>query len=568
MGYEIKALNTREIQDRVSSEKINPSLFWIIPVGEGWKQFELEDTFFKFNNPNNKSRTKLLSNFFVKGDPDLEPSQRRKKALSLSDKSNDISKLLSGLSLRNNKSILIICSSFPQPGWGLLIKVEDLETFLEKLEDILSNSKFDTIVELTLTMYENYISLKDIQDHLPGQYGNDITSLSQPNIFNASQFELQNKFKTIYPRYIGSVNRLVEEVMKFSPIALLEIEKANLFDLQIFTTDEPRMVGWKTVLAISNRISAISLAEYLNREYNAGIEMDEINSDEKLNGDVFTDYLHHILIGNTSKYGDKRKVAEKMLFYYNYDQRKEVVDYFNLPKECITDISKLLSGLGWKSQSHNYFDISLVSYFEKDTNGHYVISNARKETYSGLRESFESYLKDLLKIIEKHITSDENKIHRLILSKYEKFKKPSKVTSGSLCMMIHALGPVWQLELDWDDFNRTISEITNILNEDGRVHHNEMIKTDDEVIGSLNPLFDKLFELTKKIFLVMPLHFRPSSNFMSNLYTGMAWAHDLKDKKEVRVLIWDTENQVEFGKELLIWNPSKINPVMTNYKML
>jgi len=568
MGYEIKALNTREIQDRVSSEKIIPSLFWLIPIGEDWKQFELEDAFNTFNNPRNNTRIKLLSNFFVKGDPIAEPSRRRKKALSLSDQSNDISKLLSGLGIRNSKSILIICSSYPQPGWGIVVKVEDLEVALEKLESILSNSLFDNIVELSLSMYEYYVSLKEIQDHLPGQYGNDITTLAQPNIFNASQAGLQNKFNTIYPHYIGAANKLVEEVMKFSPIALLEIEKSNLFDIQIFTTDEPRMVGWKTVLAISNRISAISLADYLNREYNAEIEMDDINPDEKLNGDVFTDYLHHILIGNTSKYGDKRKVAEKMLFYYSYDQRKEVVDYFNLPKECITDISKLLSGLGWKLQSHNYFDISLVSYFEKDSNGHYVISNARRETYSGLRESFESYLKDLLKIIQKHLTSDESKIHDLILSKYKNFKKPSKVTSGALCMMIHALGPVWQLELEWDDFNRTISDITNILNEDGRVHHNEMIKIDDEVIDALNPLFDKLFELTKKIFSVMPLHFRPSSNFMSNLYTGMAWAHDLKDKKEVRVLIWDTESQIEFGKELLIWNPSKINPVMTNYKLL
>jgi hypothetical protein len=421
---------------------------------------------------------------------------------------------------------------------------------------------------LSLSMYEYYVSLKEIQDHLPGQYGNDITTLAQLNIFNPSQAGLQNKFNTIYPRYIGAANKLVEEVMKFSPFALIEIEKSKLFDLQLVTTDEPRMIGWKTVSALSNKISAISLADYLNREFSADIDMSEIDSKEKLDGDVFTDYLHHILINNSSKFGDKRKLAEKLLFYFNYDQRNEIVDYFNLPNESIGNINKLLSGLGWKSPTHDYFDISLVSYFEKDHGGKYFIANGRKETYGGLRESFESYLKDVLRIIKRHITSDQNQLHRLVLSMYPKYKEPTKLTSGPLCMMINSLGRVWKVELDWDDYNRIISDISRILNEDGRVHHNELIKRDDEVVALLNPLFNNLFILTKVIFTIMPMHFRPSSNFMSNLYTGMAWSHDLKDKKEVRVLIWDSENQIEFGKELLIWNPSKINPVMTNYKIL
>jgi hypothetical protein len=568
MGYEIKALSPKEIQQQVSNEKIVPSLFWLIPIGDDWHQSELEDVFFEFNSLNNRKRIKLLCNFFVKGDPNQEPSKRKKKALSLSDKSNEINKILAGLNIKFKKSLLITCSNFPHPGWGLLINVDQLKNILEQIETILSDQKFNKIAEVAKHTYASYLSLKQVNDSLELESTEDDMKYPQPNIFNAKQTETQQKHHKIYSEYVNTVNRLVEEVMKFSSDALIEIEKSKLFELEIIITDGPRMIGWKTAAAISGKLSAISFADYLNREYKSEIEIDDIDLDQKLDGDIFTDYLHHILINNTSKYGGTRKITEKILYYYNYDQRKEITDFFQLPDECKKDNNKLLTALGWNENLYDYFDTSLLSYFEKITEGKYFISNPKKETYSGLRESYESYLKDLVKIIKKHITSNEEKIDSLIKTKYPNFKKPAKLTSTPLCWMIHALGPVWKIEVSWDDFYKITSEIANILNEDGRVHHNEQIKREDEVVRILNPLFDKLFKFTKEIFKAMPLHFRPSSNFMSNLFTGIAWAHDIKDKKEVRVLIWDTENEIELGKEILIWNPSKINPVITNFKKL
>lgn len=564
MGYEIKALSTREIQERVSSEKVIPSLFWLIPIGDDWEQHELEDAFFSFNNSQNKSRVKLLSNFFVKGDPDAEPSKKRKKALSLSDQSNEISKLLR-FTIGFKKSILIVCSNFPHPGWGILIKVEELNSFFEKLEIILTGTKFDKITQLSDEMYDSFKILKDIKDSLKYELNSNNSNSTVPNIFNENQIKFQKRHDEYYPIYINTANKLVEEVMKFSAVALIEIEKSAQFNLQIISIDQSRMIGWKIASSISSKLSTISFAEYLNREYNADIELNEINPDEKLDGDIFTDYLHHILINNTLKYGDKRKLAEKLMNYFNYDQRREIVEYFNLTNDYITDYNKILKGLGWNAPKFDYFDISLVSYFDKNENGDYFISNTKKETYSGLRESLESYLKDLVKIIKKQLTSDEEQINKLILTKYPKFKKPFKLTSGPLCMMIHSLGPIWHQNLDWNEFSKIISQINDILNSDGRVHHNELIKRDDEVVSLLNPLFNELFHKTKIFFKIMPWHFRPTSNFMSNLYTGMAWAHDIKEKKEIRVLVWENEDEIELGKELLIWNPSKINPVMTNY---
>jgi hypothetical protein len=574
MGYQFKVLNTREIQERVSSDKVIPSLFWVIPMGDNWNQFELDNAYYSFNDSQNKSRVKLLSNFFVKGDPDAEPNKKRKKGISFSDESNDFVKLLklaekkgknNTKNSNHTKSILLVCSNFPHPGWGLLIKVDELNNLIAKLEEILSDSKFNNIVQLSYDMYESFKILKDIKDCLEYELNSNNCNSTVPNLLNEKQISLQKKHNEYYPIYKNNASRLFEEVMRWSPISLIEIEKSLQFEFDIIAIDEPRMIGWKIASSISSKLSTISFADYLNRDYNAEIEINEINPDEKLDGDVFTDYLHHILVNNSSKYGDKRNVAEKLMNYFNYDQRREIVDFFKLPNEYITDYNNLITQLGWEQPEYEYFDISLVSYFDKSQNGDYFISNKKNESYTRLRESFESYLKDLEKIIKKQLTSDEKEIHQLILAKYPTFRMPKELACTTLCWIIHSLGPIWQRDLNWDEYCKIITQISDILNKDSRVHHNEKIKREDVVVSSLNPLFNEMFKLTNTFFKIMPWHFRPTSNFMRNLYTGMAWSHDVKDKKEIRVLVWENEDEIELGKELLIWNPSKINPVMTNY---
>lgn len=68
----------------------------------------------------------------------------------------------------------------------------------------------------------------------------------------------------------------------------------------------------------------------------------------------------------------------------------------------------------------------------------------------------------------------------------------------------------------------------------------------------------------------MPWHFKPISNFWTNpaVYSGRAWSHDHYDKKEIKILVWESETRINLNTEILVWNPSKINPVMTKYLIL
>ena len=55
MGYDFKSCSIKDIQEKVSQEKIIPALFWLFPRGKGWQPGELDRIFFNFNSPHNEN---------------------------------------------------------------------------------------------------------------------------------------------------------------------------------------------------------------------------------------------------------------------------------------------------------------------------------------------------------------------------------------------------------------------------------------------------------------------------------------------------------------------------------
>jgi hypothetical protein len=65
MGYQLSTYSSKEIQELISSEKIMPSLFWVMPIGQDWKWDELNTIHDIFNDINNSYPYRLLGNYFV-----------------------------------------------------------------------------------------------------------------------------------------------------------------------------------------------------------------------------------------------------------------------------------------------------------------------------------------------------------------------------------------------------------------------------------------------------------------------------------------------------------------------
>ena len=715
MGYQLGTYSTKEIKELINEDKIMPSLFWVFPIGRGWKNHELEQIYSTFNDTQNRSIYQYLGNFFVK-DLNLVKFDKKKKSSRFEsvESTEEINDLLERFNNKVGKSLMILTSNFPMPGWGIVVKITDVNDFLLNLNSLLTKDVFKPLVDLSFEIYPSYLELQKIKKNIPLEPKNNklklaesvISSirqlkknkndglvlksvLSKLQIFDDEQYTSLKKFQAYLlfknsplivqelieryldkilnkefddlneelgpsyikifkafkfipkdevailsknienwisntekeydkffeklfdeielkrsnilreandenirfknlkeswqqnlilhnPRHISMVSNFIEKVMELSPIFLIELEKKFKQNLIICPWDDVRMIGWKTSKCVDSQTDTLSFAIYLNEQFNAEIEESDIDHHETLNGDVFTDYIHYILFKDKSKFGDRRKLVEKVLSYFRQRERMQILKNLDIQKNESNDLSEFLHLLGWGKPTHVEYDTSLVSFFKKDGT-RYILSNPKRETWNSLRISMESYLKDLIKIISKNLPYKSKEIQEIVRLKFNDFnfdfpsnweKEFSHPTIFPASIIIFALGEQWKSELNWKVFHEIISKISNRLNPDSHFH--EIIKIEDEIAKELNPLFNNLFEVSKEIFQIMPWHFKPNSKIFSNpaIYCGMAWSHDHFEKKEIRILAWESECEIELNKEILVWNPSKINPIMTNYKIL
>ena len=387
------------------------------------------------------------------------------------------------------------------------------------------------------------------------------------SIINKFYSDRESEYDNHYPKYIKSSSLFLEEIMNISPRILIDLEEKFKKYTDVISWDQPRMIGWKASILSKHPKTVGSFVEYLNELFpESKIDLNQDDEDELLNGDFFTDYFHHILLENTSMFSDKRKLAEKMIGCFDLSQRKEILKSLNFINYDAHDKSNILSLLGWEQDPSYKNTISLISFFTIE-NDMYVITNPKLNTWNDLRKCLESYLDDLTSIIKSHLISDNNQIQNLILRRHPDFSfTPGNNTSGTSLLIIEALGPKWKEDYDWGAFINILNHLIRILNTNN--HWDEDIKREEHIANELNPLFNKLFILVKDYFKVMPLHFRPISSHLCDLYSGEAWSHDLNEKKQIRIIIKEIDLAFKSNKEMLIWNPSKINPTVVKYKIL
>ena len=166
MGYQLSTYSSKEIQELISSEKIMPSLFWVMPIGQDWKWDELNTIHDIFNDINNSYPYRLLGNYFVKNeDPTADKKFNKKSKLVAASDANEISKLLNGYINKRGKSLLILSSFFPQPGWGLIIDVKDITEILNRLNKVLLNGKFEKLIEASKVIYPSYLEYNKLYGH-------------------------------------------------------------------------------------------------------------------------------------------------------------------------------------------------------------------------------------------------------------------------------------------------------------------------------------------------------------------------------------------------------------------
>lgn len=342
----------------------------------------------------------------------------------------------------------------------------------------------------------------------------------------------------------------------------------NGFSAKSVAWDSARMIGWK--LHVKNfAIDRPTLWAAANTILSP-LRAPEPLSD--FSGSLFADYVYYLV--------SSRKNSIHREFTKNLLTELLTVDQFikclpNKPyngetREELAEV--LLKYWGWKKPTNNTTQslANCIDIEQENVN----LSRPMYET----RKSLESFLKDITKITFSTLSREENQLTHLVATHCVNYTRKTYsswqdeingITSGSAPVLLKGLLPLAFPNVDpmvLTLFLGLITKITKILNIEAHDNNNEHAPAQqghEEVANWIN----KILELSDQIVGEMPWHLRPTQSFGldPSVICGEAWCHRHKAKREIRVLIWGGDTN---APELLVWNQSRVNPVMTDATLL
>ena len=343
----------------------------------------------------------------------------------------------------------------------------------------------------------------------------------------------------------------------------------NGFSAKSVAWDSARMIGWK--LHVKN--FAIGLNGLWAAANNLLAPEKAPKPSGDFSGSLFADYVYYLV--SSSKNSIHREFTKNLLTeLLTVDQFIKCLPnkpYNGETREELAEV--LLKYWGWKKPSSSTPQRSLADCIaikqEKLTLSH---------SYLDVRVSLESFLKDITRITFSTLGGEENQLTHLVAIHCVNYQRnPRKttwkneingITSGAARVLLTGLLPlafpnVYPAVLT--SFLDLITKITQILNIEAHDNneHAPAQHGDEEVANWIN----QILELSDQIVGEMPWHLRPTQSFGldPSVICGEAWCHRHKAKREIRVLIWGGDTN---APELLVWNQSRVNPVMTDATLL
>jgi hypothetical protein len=107
----------------------------------------------------------------------------------------------------------------------------------------------------------------------------------------------------------------------------------------------------------------------------------------------------------------------------------------------------------------------------------------------------------------------------------------------------------------WENLLNNLSSLSKKLNP---LSHHPLEEIDT---SNLQKEMSKILTCTNDLIVEMPWHFFPTqrNGYLPSVLTGNAWSHSYKEKRQMSIILWSGEEGL---KNMLIWNPSKINRVI------
>lgn len=438
---------------------------------------------------------------------------------------------------------------------------------LNKLDNI------EDFVNWPDNIYNNYIC--DIINYLKNLSVNLIMDLKKNEIERneilQTHQENYKKWKVINEESRIKFDKKLKELLmihsQLSSKFLLKLELTQNNTKQVLSWDPTRMVGWKLFQHLSERrFNLIDLVSTITELYpDLTIDSNHEIHTIIVNGSLFTDYVHYIAKSKPSN-NPRDIVIELIKALLNQSDINSIISNYEsgfISTDKTSSVEKLLTYFGWKSEN-NRKEITLAEC---------IVMNDGKEclkdnlTGNDLRIIIESFIKDLIyTLIYKSKIEDDTTFWNVIFNYKEDYRKThswwkdeiNQLMIGSGLIIIKALLNYIEYEkLDIvESFMKYLAKFSDL---NKLSHHNPQ---GIELSEFIDPIM-KTLQLTHSFITEMPWHFKQiqqNGNFPI-VVTGSAWSHSHREDRQLSFILWE-DNPRNINKQLLIWNPSKLNPVM------
>ena len=392
--------------------------------------------------------------------------------------------------------------------------------------------------------------------------------------YNSELTEWQREVEEKRLLFHNALQEVLKSHLENAPSFLLNLEKQTLLNeipSKSVSWDPPRMIGWK-ILTEGIQIANFDITTYLKEmipEFSKQVNNGSINDDTLINGSLFTDYVHYISKSdiNLSSRNATKILLEKLLrlseirtILRNY-QQGETLDYTH-PQM----VEKLLEKFGWPAEKHSVKNKLADCIIENE--GSVSINKSLKG--NDIRIICENYCKDLVDTLSSMIGYTADELLDLVITNYPEYKSQkrgwnheiSNLTLGSANFILSTLLKEALPDKKEASIN-FIQSLNGLRNKFNDLSH-------DPPIGETSHLIEGIVDLlkyTNELIVEMPWHFYPvqRNGHQPIVLTGDAWSHSHKQNRQLSIILWHSDNNAE---SMLVWNPSKVNPVMPDAKLI
>lgn len=456
------------------------------------------------------------------------------------------------------KKLLFLRKSWPE------LEVAGLEVFLATTYRLDLKVRVDTVIPA---------ATESIDSCLKDQLGEHELALDRVRHQGAARIKRLQEAEAVLR---SALNEATVAQWELGPSFLMALERKcreHGTAARSVTWDPARMVGWKL------HVSQPGLKpKHLVMAVNSvlGTQITELGISppgNEFSGSLFADYAYFTSISakRLTPWHATRNLLLRLLNVGQLDALAgDRTDSQSLPFEGEQELAEqVLRNWGWEQPLEDATR-PLAACLDGITEETASLLTSPNDT----RVSFEGFLKDLCRVTIAHLGWRESEMSENLAvhcpdyrwtTRDGWFGESAKLTAGSAVVLLKDLVPLGfpgQLDsTESDELWKSCQELLKELNR-GSHHPPPPPPTEDELRNYAKAI-TRIIQSVAKAIGEMPWHLKPTQTFGSDptIVTGYAWSHSHPEERLIRVILPKTP---EAPSDLLVWNKTLTNPVMTD----